>query len=155
MVENNMITNCDINADDIKRADTIWGPSESVLQGKIKRKKPNTQNTIPKLALPLSVSQQHKQITMYIDIFYVNRISFFLSKIGKIMRVDFLSKLISPPLVETVILSCCLHATMSFTRAVLFDMLLVAHVSSSTHVSLIPELRCVIETPTCVNIAPV
>ena len=69
MVENNMITNCDINADDIKRADTIRGPAESVLQGKMKRKKPNTHNKIPNLALPLSVSQQQKQITMYIDIF--------------------------------------------------------------------------------------
>ena len=69
MVENNMITNCNINADNIKRADTIWGPTESVLQGKMKRKKPNTHNKIPNLDLPLSVSQQNKQITMYIDIF--------------------------------------------------------------------------------------
>ena len=72
MVENNMITNCDINADDIKRSDTIWRPTESVWQGKLKRKIPNTHNNIPKPALPLSVSQQHKKITMYIDIFYVN-----------------------------------------------------------------------------------
>ena len=75
--------------------------------------------------------------------------------IGKSLRVDFLSKLISPPFVDTVSLSCCLHATMSFTRAVLFDTLLVAQVYSSTHVSLIPALRCVMETPTCVKIAPV
>ena len=34
MVENNMITNCDINADDIKRAGIILGPAESMLQGK-------------------------------------------------------------------------------------------------------------------------
>ena len=79
-----MITNCDINADDITRADTIWGPAESVMQGEMKRKKPNTHNKIPKLALTLSVSQQHKQITMYIDIFYVNRFPFFLSKTGKL-----------------------------------------------------------------------
>ena len=32
----------------------------------------------------MSVSQQHKQITMYIDIFYVTLIPFFLSKTGKI-----------------------------------------------------------------------
>ena len=82
MVENNMITNCDINADDIKRADTIWGPTESVLQGEMKRKKPNTHNKIPKLSLPLLVSQQNKKITMYIEILYVNRILFFLSKTG-------------------------------------------------------------------------
>ena len=64
MVENNMITNCNKNADDIQRADVIWGPTESVLQGKTERKKPNIQNNIPNLILPLSVSQQHKQITM-------------------------------------------------------------------------------------------
>ena len=84
MVENNMITNCDKNADDIKQVDTIWGPAESMLQGKMKRKRPNTHNNIPNLALPLSVSQQHKQITMYIEFFYVNRIPFLLSKTGKL-----------------------------------------------------------------------
>ena len=84
MVEHNMITNCDINIDDIIRAGVILGPAESVLQGKMKRKKPNTHNKITKLTLPLSVSQQHKTITMYIDIFYVNQISFFLSKTGKL-----------------------------------------------------------------------
>ena len=76
MVESNMITNCDINSDNIKRADTIWGPAESMLQGKMKRKKPNTHNKITKLALHISVSQEHKQITMYIDFFYVNHITF-------------------------------------------------------------------------------
>ena len=84
MVENKMITNCDINKDDIKRDDVIWGPAESVLQVKMKRKKPNTHNKIPKLTLPLLVSQQHKKITMYIEIFYVNLIPFFLSKTGKL-----------------------------------------------------------------------
>ena len=38
-----MITNCDIHSDDIKRAYTIWGPAESVLQGKMKRKTKQTQ----------------------------------------------------------------------------------------------------------------
>ena len=80
MVENNMITNCDINAGDIKRADTIWGPAESVLQGKMKRNRPNTHNNIPNLALPISVSQQHKKITMYIDNFLCQLNPFFLIK---------------------------------------------------------------------------
>ena len=84
MVENNMITNCDINSYDINRADIIWGPEESVLQGKMKRKNSNKHNKIPKLTLPLSVSKQYKRITMYIDIFYVNKILFFLSKTGKL-----------------------------------------------------------------------
>ena len=31
IAENNMITNCDKNSDDIKRSDIIWGPAESIL----------------------------------------------------------------------------------------------------------------------------
>ena len=88
MVENNMINNCNINADDIDRADVIWGPAESVQQGKKKINKPNTHNKIPKLTLPLLVSQQHKQITMYIEIYYVNQIPLFLSKT---VKLNFLS----------------------------------------------------------------
>ena len=33
-----IITNCNINADDIKRAGIILGPAESMLQGKMKSK---------------------------------------------------------------------------------------------------------------------
>ena len=48
IVENNIITKCDINSDDIKRSYIIWGHAKSVLQGKTKRKKPNKHNSIPK-----------------------------------------------------------------------------------------------------------
>ena len=64
-----MITKCDIDSDDLNIADIIWGPAESVLQGKTKTKKPNKHNRIPKLTLPILVSKQHKIITMYIDMF--------------------------------------------------------------------------------------
>ena len=47
-------------------------------------KKPNKHNRSPKLTLPISISKQHKRITMYIYIFYVNGIPFFISKIGKL-----------------------------------------------------------------------
>ena len=40
-----MFTNCDKNSDDINRADIIWGPTESISQGKLKRKK--TKRTQP------------------------------------------------------------------------------------------------------------
>ena len=80
MVENNIITNYDINADNIKSADTIWGPTEYMLQGKMKRKRPNTHNNTPKLALP--VSQQHKHITMYIEIFMSIESLFYYQKQG-------------------------------------------------------------------------
>ena len=71
-MENNKITNCDINSDNIKRADNIWGPAEYLLKGKIKGKNPNKHNRITELTLPLSISKQPKIITMYIDILYVN-----------------------------------------------------------------------------------
>ena len=61
MVEKNMITNCDINADDINRAAIIWGTTEYVIKGKTKRKKPNTHNKIPNMTLPISVLQQHQK----------------------------------------------------------------------------------------------
>ena len=38
IVENNIITICEIKSDDINRADIIWGPEEYLLQGKIKNK---------------------------------------------------------------------------------------------------------------------
>ena len=41
-MENIIITTFDINSDYIKRADIIWGPAESVLQGKMKRKTKQT-----------------------------------------------------------------------------------------------------------------
>ena len=58
---NNMITTCDINSDDIDRADVIWAPAESVLQCKMGFFL-NTHTRIPKLTLPLSISKQHKRI---------------------------------------------------------------------------------------------
>ena len=79
-----MIANCDKNSDDIKRADIIWGPTEPVLQGKMKGKKLNKHSRIPKLALPLLVSKQHKIITIYIDTLYLNGITLFLSETGKL-----------------------------------------------------------------------
>ena len=77
-----MITICEKNADNIKRADIIWIPAESVLQGKMQRKKPNTHNKIPNMTLPLPVSQQHKRITMYIDIFMLIESLFSYQKQG-------------------------------------------------------------------------
>ena len=52
-----MTTNCDKNLYYIKRADIIWGPAESVLEGKME--KTNKHNRIPKPTLPLSVSELH------------------------------------------------------------------------------------------------
>ena len=84
MVENNMITNCNINTDDIKRADIIRGPAEYVLQGEMKRKKTKRTQQYFKADSPSVSVTTTQKITLYIDIFYVNRIPFFLSKIGKL-----------------------------------------------------------------------
>ena len=84
---NNIITNCDINSEYIKRAYIIGGPAESLLQVK-KKKKTNKNNRIPKWTLPLLVSKLHKRIIMYIDIIYVNGIPFFLSKTGELILLS-------------------------------------------------------------------
>ena len=55
-----MITNCDINTDNIKRADIIWGPTESVPQGKMKRKTKHTQQYSKADSISVSVTKTHK-----------------------------------------------------------------------------------------------
>ena len=60
------------------------GTSRICIIGKNEKKKPNKHNRITTLTLPLLVSKEHKRITIWIDIFYVNGIPFFLSKTGKL-----------------------------------------------------------------------
>ena len=84
IVKDNLTNNCDITVDDIRRAEYIHGPAEPLLKGKMKRRHPDAHSKLTKVPLPLLVSKLHKDLIMYIDIFYVNGTPFFLSKTGKI-----------------------------------------------------------------------
>ncbi len=56
----------------------IWGPSVAALKGKTVRKRPEPIKTdiVP---IPKEICELHKEVTLTIDIFFVNKIPFFLT----------------------------------------------------------------------------
>ena len=87
-VNNNLITNCKVNTDDINRAEIIYGPSEPYLEGHMVRRKPSIHDKIEKVPLPLIILQHHPKLALGIDFYFVNGNIFLLSKSQK---VDFLT----------------------------------------------------------------
>ena len=77
-VEENQIRNCPITVDDINRAETIYGKPAPLLQGKLTRIHPSSLGQNQPLPLPTCVMENHKNIHLYIDIFYVNGMAFFI-----------------------------------------------------------------------------
>ena len=63
--------NCNKTIDDINRAKLIYGPGNPLLKGKMKRYPKNSDN-IERIPLPLPISEHHKDVQLYIDLFFVN-----------------------------------------------------------------------------------
>ena len=64
--------------DDINRAEKIWGKDVSALKGKTVKKKP-TPVTRDIVKVPKEFMKLHNEVMISIDIFFVNKIAFFLS----------------------------------------------------------------------------
>jgi hypothetical protein len=76
-VSNNLLRNTNITIDDISRCEFIYGPSVPQLQGKMTRASATTPiHQQHLLALPLPIAQHHKNVTLCVDYFFVNGISF-------------------------------------------------------------------------------
>jgi len=78
-VENNMLPNCPITKADIIHAEEILGPNLGSLKGKMTRTKPlkvtiNTYNELPKGML-----DKHGNVTLAVDIMYINGIPFVMT----------------------------------------------------------------------------
>ncbi len=56
----------------------IWGPSVAALKGKTVRKKPEPVKT-ETVHIPKEICKLHKEVTLMIDIFFVNSIPFFVT----------------------------------------------------------------------------
>ncbi len=56
----------------------IWGPSMATLKGKTVCKKPEPVKT-ETVHIPKEIRQLHKELTLTIDIFFVNSIPFFVT----------------------------------------------------------------------------
>jgi len=72
-----MLQNCDINVEDIDRAEQIYGAPPPILQGKMVRPK-QISKKVSFAPLPLEVEHQHKDIVLSIDILFVKKIPFLL-----------------------------------------------------------------------------
>ena len=74
-ISKNLITNANITVDDINRAIAIFGKPEPLHKGTMTRQHPIT-HRIERVPLPLPISQHHKQVQLYVDFLFVNRIPF-------------------------------------------------------------------------------
>ena len=71
-VNNNLINNCKITADDINRGELIYGPLEPYVAGHMVRHKPPVHNKIEKTPLPSMIAAHHSNIAMAMDFFFIN-----------------------------------------------------------------------------------
>jgi hypothetical protein len=78
ILQSNQIKDCPVTADDAKAAYQIWGPSVAALKGKTVRKRPEPVKT-ETIYIPKEIRELHRDVTLTIDIFFVNQIPFFIT----------------------------------------------------------------------------
>jgi hypothetical protein len=83
ILRSNQIQECPVKPEDAKIAEKIWGPSVPSLKGKTTCKTPPA---VPSniVEIPVEICQLHRNVTLSIDIFFVNKIPFFLTLSRKI-----------------------------------------------------------------------
>ena len=83
----NLLRDCPVTVQDLSVALKIWGPSVAMMKGKTvcKTPPPVQQNII---LIPKEIRQRQKKVTLVIDIFFVNKIPFFVTLS---LRICFLS----------------------------------------------------------------
>jgi hypothetical protein len=78
ILRSNQIKDSPVTVEDAVAALKIWGPSVAVLKGKTVRKRPEPVKT-DIVSIPKEIRELHKEVTLTIDIFFVNKIPFFLT----------------------------------------------------------------------------
>jgi hypothetical protein len=78
ILRSNQIKDCPVTVEDAMAAYKIWGPSVAALKGRTVRIKPEpvTTNTVH---IPKEIREIHKEVTLTMDIFFVNQIPFFVT----------------------------------------------------------------------------
>ena len=77
-LQKNMLMNCPYTVEDIDNATNIFGPDIHVLKGKTTRKQPISVR-MDYVAVPHKIKTLHHNITLAIDIFFVNNLPFFIT----------------------------------------------------------------------------
>ena len=83
-LNNNIINNCQIKADDINRAEIIYGSAVPYIQGHMTRERPLVHTKIEKAPLPPIITLHHRTVALFIDFFFVNGNIFVHSKSEKV-----------------------------------------------------------------------
>ena len=78
ILKSNQIRNCPLTDQDAKLANTIYGRDVALLKGKTTRKKPLVVTTNI-VAVPKEVRMLYNKVTLAIDIFFVNKVPFFIT----------------------------------------------------------------------------
>jgi hypothetical protein len=78
ILSSNQIKDCPVMVEDAMAAYKIWGPSVAALKGMTVRKKPEPIKTHI-VSIPKEICELHKEMTLTINIFFVNEISFFVT----------------------------------------------------------------------------
>jgi hypothetical protein len=77
ILKSNQIKDCPVTSKDAEVAMQIWGPNIAALKGKTTRITPKNAMT-DLVNIPVEIRDLHKFITISIDVFYVNKIIFFI-----------------------------------------------------------------------------
>ena len=77
MVSNNLIANCPISSKDVSNARTIFGPDLASIRGKTVRRAPEPVVN-DYVAVPRTLIEAQKMITLAADVFFVDRTAFLL-----------------------------------------------------------------------------
>ena len=83
ILKSNQVQECPVTAEDAVTATKIWGPDVPSLKGKTTRKTPTTVPT-DIVEVPVEIRTLHRMVTLSIDVFFVNKIPFFLTLSQKI-----------------------------------------------------------------------
>jgi hypothetical protein len=78
ILRSNQIKNSPVTVEDVMVAHKIWGPSVAALKGKTVRKRPEPIKT-DIVSIPKEIHELHKEVTLTINIFFMNKIPFFLT----------------------------------------------------------------------------
>ena len=76
MLSNKLIHNCPVTTEDARRALTIYGPDVSALKGKTTKHKGTAHPQVKPITLPTHILENHKDVTLFVDILYVQGIPF-------------------------------------------------------------------------------
>ena len=77
-LQSNVIKDCPLTVADLRTATTVYGKSIAMLKGKTVKSAPSVvrQNI---MEIPKEIRVLHKKVTLCIDVFFVNKIPFFLT----------------------------------------------------------------------------